>query len=295
MPRMRNKQTLIVFLTIAPMIWPVGTVQAKTTTLTPYTPWNVDYGEKICTLRRGFGSKQKPSVLIMDRFGPSKTFQLTIVSDEFKSFQQGQPLSLQFGEQKARRIASVIPGTAGTKVRTLFFSNVSLAEEIGGKHDDDDDWEPPVTPATEAAAKSIAIAYHGHERVFQTGPLDKPFEALRKCTDNLVATWGLDPKQQATLSKRAKPLTRPSRWLASNDYPAAMLNLGKQAQVNFRLAVGAEGAPTACEVQSSYNDKKFDEVTCAILMRRARFSPALDATGVPVPSYYLNTVRWIMG
>jgi len=295
MSRMRGTGTLIVLATFAQMIWPLGSVQAKTTTLTPYTAWNVDYGEKICTLRRGFGSTEKRSILIMNRFGPSDTFQLTIVSDEFKSFEQGQSLSLQFGEQKPRRITSVIPGKAGTQASTLFFPNVSLAEEIGGKHDEDDDWDPPVPPATEAATKSIAIASSGHERIFETGPLDKPFEALRKCTDNLVATWGLDPKQQATLSQRAKPLTRPSRWLASSDYPRAMLNVGKQAQVNFRLSIGANGAPTGCEVQSSYNDKKFDDVTCAILLRRARFSPALDAARAPVASYYLNTVRWIVG
>jgi outer membrane biosynthesis protein TonB len=73
-----------------------------------------------------------------------------------------------------------------------------------------------------------------------------------------------------------------------------MAIMGKQALVNFRLSVRAQGVPTACEVQSSYNDKKFDEVTCAALMRRARFSPALDAKGQPVLSYFLRTVCWIM-
>ncbi len=42
------------------------------------------------------------------------------------------------------------------------------------------------------------------------------------------------------------------------------------------------------------NKKKFDDATCAALMRRVRFTPALDAKGQPVPSFYLNTVRWIM-
>lgn len=151
-----------------------------------------------------------------------------------------------------------------------------------------------MTAATEAMIRTIKISIYGHERVFKTGPLDKPFEALRKCTDNLVSTWGLDPKQQATLSERPRPRSSPGGWLAPNDYPSSMRMRGKQAQVNFRLSVSAEGAPTACEVQSSYNDKTFDDVTCRVLMRRARFSPALDAKGQPVPSFYLNTVRWIM-
>lgn len=281
---------LIVIAAMGSSLWST-IVLAKVVNLTPFTPWNVDYGEKICTLRRGFGFKEKPSVLIMDRFGPTDNFQLTVVSDEFKSFEQGEALFLQFGEQKPRRIETVVPGKAGTKTATLFFANKSLAEKIG---DGEDEWRPTVTPATEAAVKSITISYYGKQRVFATGPLDKPFAALRACTDNLVTTWGLDAKQQASLSRYARPLSSPGRWLNPSDYPAAMLNQGKQALVNFRLSVDAQGMPSACEVQSSYNDKKFDEVTCAVLMKRARFSPALDAKGAAVASFYLNTVRWIM-
>ena len=74
-----------------------------------------------------------------------------------------------------------------------------------------------------------------------------------------------------------------------------MLLKAKQALINFRLSVDAHGIPTAREIQRSYNDKKFDKLSCALLLRRACFSPALDATGVPVPSYYFDTMRWIMG
>jgi len=169
---------------------------------------------------------------------------------------------------------------------------MSLSSTIEGS---DEVWHPPVTRATEAAVKTITISYAGRQRIVATGPLDKAFDALRKCTDNLMTTWGLDPAQQAALSRRPAPLSPPTRWFGSSDYPPAMLIRGKQALVNFRLSVSAQGVPTACEVQSSYNEKKFDDTTCASLMRRARFTPALDAKGQPVPSFYLNTVRWIMG
>lgn len=264
---------------------------AEPVMLAPISPWNVEWSSTACSLRRAFGTKEKPSVLIIERYGPTDHFQLTVISDEFKTFQQGDLLRLKFGEGEARRISTVAPGETSKGTATLFFANQSLAGSMG---DGPDTWSPPVTPATEAAAKTISVSRVGRERVFATGALDKPFEALRKCTDDLVASWGLDPKQQAGLSKRPEPLASPATWLRPNDYPPAMLNLGKQAIVNFRLTVDAQGAATACEIQRSYNDKKFDEVTCAILMRRARFSPALDAKGQAAPSYYLNTVRWII-
>jgi hypothetical protein len=275
----------------AQFIMPYAAAEAKPVHLAPVTPWNVDYGEKICSLRRAFGSKDKPSLITLDRFGPTDAFQLTVISNEFKSFRQGDALSLRFGEQKPRRIRSVIPGETQQKTRTLFFPNMTISETIG---DENGGWTPTVTNAAAAAVKTIVISFGGNERIFNTGPLDKAFDALRTCTDNLLTTWGLDPKQQASLSKRPGPVSRPNAWLTSSDYPPAMFNLGKQALVNFRLSVSAQGTPSACEIQSSYNDKKFDEVTCAALMRRARFSPALDAKGQPVPSFYLNTVHWIM-
>ena len=259
--------------------------------LAPTSPWNVDWSETTCSLRRLFGTKEKESLLVMERYGPTDYFQLTIVSDEFKSYRQGETLWLKFGDGEKRRITTASPGKSGKGTATLFFTSQSLSQPIDTGPEP---WVPQVTPATEAATKTISISYYGRERIFAVGPMGKAFEALRKCTDNLVSTWGLDPKQQAQLTKRPTPLANPASWVRSGDYPTAMLNLGKQALVNFRLSVDAQGIPTACEVQRSYNDKKFDEATCAILMRRARFSPALDSEEKPVASYYLNTVRWIM-
>lgn len=267
----------------------------ESVTIAPVTPWNVDYGAKLCSLRRGFGAKDKPTILIMDRFGPTDSFQFTVVGDEFKSFQQGQPVMLRFGAQKPRRMTYVIPGRSTNKTATLFFPRVSLAETFDDNDKNDEKgWTPTVTQATEASIASVTISYPGKTRTFTTGSLAKPMDALRACTANLVESWGFDPKQQATLSAWPEPKTRPTRWIGSEDYPRSMTSYGKQAQVNFRLSIDAQGAPTACDVQSSYNDPKFDQLTCALLMRRARFEPARDANGNAIPWFYLNTVRWVM-
>ncbi|VWX53618.1 TonB family protein [Novosphingobium sp. 9U] len=265
---------------------------AKTVTLDPISPWNVNWSETTCTLRRMFGTKEHPSMIMMERFGPYDHFQLVVSGPDFKGVQQGTtPVNLRFGDAEPKPLKQVTPGKAVNGTPALFLGNLSLSAQF---RDELETWSPRVTHATEAATKSIAVLYGGKERIFATGPLDKAFDAMRTCTDNLVAHWGFDPKQQASLTKRAEPLTSPARWLNPDDYPGAMRQVGKQALVAFRLSVDAQGKPTACEIQRSYNDKTFDEVTCAIIMRRARFSPAQDAKGEPIASYYLNTVRWIM-
>lgn len=53
------------------------------------SPWHVDWSQTTCSLRRAFGSKEKPSVLSIERYGPTNSFHFSIISDEFKSYQQG--------------------------------------------------------------------------------------------------------------------------------------------------------------------------------------------------------------
>lgn len=157
------------------------------------SPWNANWSPTTCSLRRLFGTKEKQSLIVIERFGPSDTFQLSIVSDEFKAYEQGQPLQLKFGDAKARRISGVSPGKTDKGTATLFFPSQSLSEAIG---DGPNRWRAPVTHATEAATKTISVSYFGHERVFNTGPLDKPFDALRQCTDDLVSSWGWTPSSR---------------------------------------------------------------------------------------------------
>ena len=65
--------------------------------------------------------------------------------------------------------------------------------------------------------------------------------------------------------------------------------------VRFRLDVDPTGAPAGCRVLYRTNPDDFADLSCRLLMKRARFNPALDAAGKPVKSYYINNIRWVMG
>ena len=53
--------------------------------------------------------------------------------------------------------------------------------------------------------------------------------------------------------------------------------------------------PTGCRVLYRTNPDEFADLTCALISKRARFAPALDAKGTPVKSFYISNVRWVMG
>jgi TonB family protein len=195
------------------------------------------------------------------------------------------------GEAKPMMADYPLSGKAGQQA-SIFIGSANLGENWFAP-----DSSPPcgvVTPAQEVAATSITFSYTGKRNVFKTGPLDKAFAALRTCTDDLVRSWGLDSQQQSHLSRYPQPLGEPRLWVRSEDYPTAMLSASKQGLVNFRLAVDAQGAATSCEIQRSIGDKAFDLAACTALKRSAHFTPATDAKGRPVASFYLSSIKWIL-
>jgi hypothetical protein len=150
----------------------------------------------------------------------------------------------------------------------------------------------PATPDQVAAITQFEVHIRPHDVILQTGSFKAPMEALRTCTDDLVRSWGLDPVKQAKL--RTPPVVQgePGTWLTSFDYPKGPLFWGQSAVVQFRLLVDAAGKATACHIQQATQGAEFSKLTCDLLMKRARFKPAIGEDGQPTPSYYLNFVRW---
>lgn len=189
-------------------------------------------------------------------------------------------------------------GTSNNGIPTVFVTSGSLRDRddqvVQKSSDFLGDQGPQVTPAMESAVTSISLRFAGQFLKIATGSLGKPFVALRQCTDDLVKQWGFDPEVQSALKSRPFPLGNPATWIRPADYPRKALANGKSALVTFRLSLDASGTPVGCDIQRAYADDSFKAITCERLMARARFSPALDASGKPTPSYYVNAVRWVM-
>jgi hypothetical protein len=167
------------------------------------------------------------------------------------------------------------------------------SKKANWKGNDEDAKPLAFDPQSEAKITRLRLSGPmAHDVVLAIGPMDKPMAAMRTCLDELVTHWGIDPAVDKALTRRAAPSNYPGAWATPQDYPTEMLVKAKSAIVHFRLMVDAEGKPTSCVVQTPA-DPVFNKTTCGLMMRRARFNPALDASGRPVPSYYVDTVRWL--
>lgn len=89
----------------------------------------------------------------------------------------------------------------------------------------------------------------------------------------------------------AEPIN-PSNWITPNDYPSRALEKSHGGISGFRLTVSNEGRPVRCDITGSSGYENLDRLTCKLMMTRARFKPALDATGQPALAVYHNQNTW---
>lgn len=267
--------------------------------LEPTDKWVLNYADDSCRLAHAFGKDKDRVLLVLDQFQPGGVMDLSLVGKQFGRIPLSRTdLTVTFGPGLPKgEINDAMLGTLGPDKTTIIMAgprdllNRPIRRNQGNSADD----LGTPTPEQEAAITEVHFTTHSLRLALKTGPLKAPLDAMRTCMANLVKSWGLDPVQQEALATRVTPTSSPGQWLKPADYPAGPLAMGAGAIVRFRLMVGTDGVPTQCFIQLATNSPEFTKLTCDLLMKRARFSPALDREGKPVASYYTNSVRWLAG
>ncbi|WP_084579838.1 TonB family protein [Sphingomonas azotifigens] len=93
---------------------------------------------------------------------------------------------------------------------------------------------------------------------------------------------------------QAKPRTT-TPWITNDDYPAEDARQHHEGTVGFTLQIDASGRATKCDVVASSGYPGLDNGACFLLMRRARFDPARDASGKAVASTFAGRFTWKLG
>ena len=78
-------------------------------------------------------------------------------------------------------------------------------------------------------------------------------------------------------------------------YPKAAMAAGEEGTVGVELAIDETGAVADCTVTRSSSWTRLDEAACSALKAHARFHPAMDSEGRPVPSTFSQAVRYTQG
>lgn len=267
-------------------------VAAEPEVLAPVGAWEINYDADSCHLLRAFGRGDKQVTLKMSRVQPGDQTDLEFYGKLLAPHGLMAPVEVAFGDHKPTRSSPPFLGKGGDDLPALMITSVRLDGRERGSG------APPpntVTPEQEAAIKTVSLRVKQNE-VFrlQTGSMAKPMQAMRSCLTDLVRHWGYDPAVQASLSKPTAPIGNAGSWVTGSDYPTKAFFNRSVGVVSFRLDIDETGKVTGCRVLRRTDPDEFEDITCRLLSRRAKMTPALDAQGQPVKTYYVNSVRWIM-
>lgn len=253
--------------------------------MAPTSKWNLDYAETECRLMRSFGEGKNEVLFQISRYDLIDRWDMGLAGPRFPVTEANQPVTV------STSTVAEVPGMMAQG----FASSHDAPATLRFRPDVD---LPKAFRSDIVAGKPTILGIrfaHRYAAQFDLGPMAGAIAALDKCSDNLIASWGLDPAQQRSLKSAPEPLESPAKWFRPEDYPAGLSRMGMGGAVIIRLLVGADGSVQKCQVTKSGGDKAFQDATCKAAMKRARFRPAIAADGQPSASVWIKRVNWKPG
>lgn len=229
--------------------------------------------------------------LRLTRYQPSLGFDLTLYGQRFDydtTYVQTEVGFDPYPLQKRLAFAAVVK----KKFPALLFGGLNAKGTAPEK--DANAEVASIARSEEDKITGVTVKIRGKQRIsLKTGPLAGPLRAMRKCTDDLIQSWGYEPAQFARLNTPPVPISSPETWIKDFDFPIDALERGYSGDVQFRLEVNPDGSVGNCHILYRTNPNEFADRTCKLLSKKAKFLPATDEAGMPVRWYYISKVRWM--
>lgn len=240
----------------------------------PSGKWVVEHTDTACVLSRSYGVGEHALTLVLRPYPLSTGVEVTLITSRASSRAGDAKLQLLPAGQPAhgtyRRVAT--PDRQQSTVR-MWFENDPLARF--------------------ASADGMAIAVADNRYLLAVPGAASGIRALVACQKDLLTAWKVDPGELADDFTRPKPIVDPGAYFSRDSYPLTALQAHAEGRVIALLTVTADGKPDRCSVVERVHPA-LDYQTCAIAMKRMRFSPGLDAAGRPREAHFALPVTWLI-
>jgi TonB family protein len=270
--------TAIVSLGVA-LGMPASALPAQTGPLAPIGNWNVEYAENMCILSHGFGTGDSQVTVGFRPWPMGEKTEVVLISHDSSStasrYGKGATLSLSpAGRELEGDYWSYWLPQRKMRLVTLTVEQAALAD------------------LQSASGVTIAIPKGAWVSVTLPSNIKAALNALDKCDDDLLRTWGVDPAEKAVIAKPAQPLPGSEDWITDADYPSDAIRNFQQGTVIMVWTIGTDGRATNCIPVIKSGVALLDQTACNAITRRGRYHPALDKDGKPVSSHNTRRVVW---
>jgi hypothetical protein len=267
------KKRAFPFALLACLLLPGPASAAPRPPLQPIKGWTLDYGETACTALRTYGSKEAPVTLAFRPSPNGKVVRLVVARSGRASAAYHFDLAADLG-------------TIPVKTTGLQFGSSDRKKKIV--------WINFRRDQLEGFRRSAVLALRGGQDVderFALPGIAAVLDRLDECNADLRKYWNTG-NGAPPLSKPATPLRPLHEYFSSSDYPDQAVQEFAGGVSAVMMMVDETGKLKDCLVEQTSGIASLDAMTCYVLLDRARFNPALDASGKPVRSVLTTRVKW---
>lgn len=258
--------------------------------LTPLSPWHLNFAEEKCRLSRLFGKADKPNIVFFEQSMPSRVFSMTLAGPDVE--RPSKHGIIRMGMRGDERLAEAQPiaGSVANYGNSFFFGQVSIQDdEAQGAGKKQARHGPGIS--LDEAKKVDRIVMQKVDRVtsWETGNMEAPFRALNACTLDLLEHRGLDPDQHRIYVPPAPANEREVVERLKHHFARSWQSAGDFALVRVQLIVETDGRASACYSHYVAYSGEHRPDPCE-QMRGLQFEPALDADGEVMRSFYTRDI-----
>jgi hypothetical protein len=111
-------------------------------------------------------------------------------------------------------------------------------------------------------------------------------KVMKTCVDDLQKVWSAEGGTPAVA------MASLASYFTDDDYPDEAVRANQSGTTGFALLVDEQGRVADCMVIATSGQSGLDIQSCAILKRRARFTPAKDTAGKPAKDRVKGRIAW---
>jgi TonB family protein len=241
----------------------------------PARKWVLDYGETSCTALHQYGPDKAPLTVAFRPSPDGNVVRFILVRPGTAASTYHFPVTVEMGGRRFETTGLYFTPRGGRK-QSLVWINFHRTDLEG------------LRPAGAITLRGAPL-----NDTFPLPNIGGVLDGLDKCNDDLRHYWHADAAGRAELSRRATPLKPLPDYFSPSDYPEQAIRESAGGRSRVVLRIDEAGTPKDCLVEETSGIATLDAQTCAILIERAKFAPALDANGKPTRSVLTEQVKWV--
>ena len=257
--------------------------------------WTLRQNAESCYLERTFGSGTGKTQLFIQSFGPTSPYHFVLSGANLPTDKdRARPARVGFGGEDAAKDSVALVGSAAGQPMVLLTvapqRPLSLFRWLYMYSPVKNDFLVPLN----TEAQTLFVDFPDRDPItLPLGAMTSEYAALDTCAEKVAEKWS---RAASSGGEPAIPpqLLRGKETLWHVSYPPNLLLNRINGLVELRMTVDEKGRVRDCAVQLATWVRQFGDDACRKFKSEARFEPAKNAAGEPVPALFRTAVMYII-